>query len=228
MAKQKYYAVKNGKIKGVYFTWKDCQAMVIGYPNAVYKSFEDPYEAMDFAMGKKAGSKAASETVDENNTYSEVDKEKVSESGAGEVSIDENTIEAYVDGSFDASRKKYGSGGVLIKNGEVIDRFSKEGTNPDNVSMRNVAGEIEASMHAMQYCVDNGYKNLVIYFDYNGIEKWCTGEWKANKNGTKEYRKFYDGISEKLNVSFVKVKAHTGVEYNEMADQLAKESIFGK
>ena len=80
----------------------------------------------------------------------------------------------------------------------------------------------------MEYCVDNGYSKLVLYFDYNGIEKWCTGEWKANKKGTKDYKKFYDEISDKLEVKFVKVKAHTGVEYNEMADKLAKESIFGK
>jgi len=145
-----------------------------------------------------------------------------------EFTIDKDTIEAYVDGSFDASQKKYGSGGVLIKNGKVIDSFSKEGKNLDSVSMRNVAGEIEASMYAMEYCVDNGYSKLVLYFDYNGIEKWCTGEWKANKKGTKDYKKFYDEISDKLEVKFVKVKAHTGVEYNEMADKLAKESIFGK
>lgn len=226
MAKQKYYAVKNGKIKGVYLTWKDCQSMVIGYPNAVYKSFEDPHEAMDFLVGEKTSVRKDKKLDKVENIDDEVlDKDRDENY---EFTIDKDTIEAYVDGSFDASQKKYGSGGVLIKNGKVIDSFSKEGKNLDSVSMRNVAGEIEASMYAMQYCVDNAYSKLVLYFDYNGIEKWCTGEWKANKKGTKNYKKFYDEISDKLEVKFVKVKAHTGIEYNEMADKLAKESIFGK
>lgn len=226
MAKQKYYAVKNGKIKGVYLTWKDCQSMVIGYPNAVYKSFEDPHEAMDFLVGDKTSVKKAKKLDKAEDIEDEVLNKDIDENY--EFTIDKDTIEAYVDGSFDASQKKYGSGGVLIKNGKVIDSFSKEGKNLDSVSMRNVAGEIEASMYAMQYCVDNAYSKLVLYFDYNGIEKWCTGEWKANKKGTKNYKKFYDEISDKLEVKFVKVKAHTGIEYNEMADKLAKESIFGK
>ena len=226
MAKQKYYAVKNGKIKGVYLTWKDCQSMVIGYPYAVYKSFEDPHEAMDFLVGEKTSVRKDKKLDKVENIDDEVlDKDRDENY---EFTIDKDTIEAYVDGSFDASQKKYGSGGVLIKNGKVIDSFSKEGKNLDSVSMRNVAGEIEASMYAMEYCVDNGYSKIVLYFDYNGIEKWCTGEWKANKKGTKDYKKFYDEISDKLEVKFVKVKAHTGVEYNEMADKLAKESIFGK
>lgn len=226
MAKQKYYAVKNGKIKGVYLTWKDCQSMVIGYPNAVYKSFEDPHEAMDFLVGEKTSVKKAKKLDKAEDIEDEALNKDIDENY--EFTIDKDTIEAYVDGSFDASQKKYGSGGVLIKNGKVIDSFSKEGKNLDSVSMRNVAGEIEASMYAMQYCVDNAYSKLVLYFDYNGIEKWCTGEWKANKKGTKNYKKFYDEISDKLEVKFVKVKAHTGIEYNEMADKLAKESIFGK
>lgn len=224
MAKQKYYAVKNGKIKGIYLTWKDCQKMVTGYPNAIYKSFEDPYEAIEFLVGIKTKKDLREDIEEEKNS-----KKKISEENSSiDFNIDENTIEAYVDGSFDLTKKLYGSGGVLIKNGEIVGTFSQKGENIENISMRNVAGEIEASMYAMQYCLDNGYKNLILYFDYNGIEKWCTGEWKANKNGTKEYKQFYDRIREKLQVKFVKVKAHTGIEYNEMADKLAKESIFGK
>ncbi len=225
MAKQKYYAVKSGKVRGIFLTWKDCQTMVIGYPNAVYKSFEDPYEAVNFLTGIKNSDKENKEICIESLDKKEkIDKdEKIDK----EVLIkDEDTIEAYVDGSFDVGKKIYGSGGVLIKNGKIIEKFSKKGENQENVSMRNVAGEIEASMYAMQYCLDHAYKKLILYFDYNGIEKWCTGEWKARKSGTKAYKEFYDTISEKIQVKFVKVKAHTGVEFNEMADKLAKDSIF--
>ena len=45
------------------------------------------------------------------------------------------------------------------------------------------------------------------------------------KKGTKEYKKFYDSIKDKLNIKFVKVKAHSGDKYNEEADRLAKLSF---
>lgn len=217
MAKQKYYAVKNGKINGIFLTWNDCKNMIHGYKNASYKSFEDPHEAVEYLISNNS-----TILIDDDKVDGDIERENTSDSGKSDI------IEAYVDGSFDLSSHSYGSGGVLIKNGKVIDTFSKKGTNKDNVSMRNVAGEIEAAMIAMQYCYDKDYKNLRIYFDYNGIEKWCTGEWKANKLGTKKYKEFCDEIKKKVNISFQKVKAHSGVEFNELADKLAKESIFNK
>ena len=61
-------------------------------------------------------------------------------------------------------------------------------------SMRNVAGEIYGSMAAMKYALEKGIKKLSIYYDYMGIAKWCTGEWKTNKDGTIAYKKYYDKI----------------------------------
>ena len=34
----KYYAVKKGKVPGIYFNWNDCKAMVDGYQGAVYQA----------------------------------------------------------------------------------------------------------------------------------------------------------------------------------------------
>ena len=81
-------------------------------------------------------------------------------------------------------------------------------------------------MLAMKYCIDKGYKDLLIYYDYEGIEKWCSGEWKANKEGTIYYRQFCIEAMKKINISFKKVKAHSGNKYNDMADKLAKQAVF--
>ena len=77
----------------------------------------------------------------------------------------------------------------------------------------------------MRYAVANGFQKLYIYHDYEGIAKWCQGLWKANKEGTKAYKEYYDSIREKLQIVFVKVAAHTGDKYNEMADRLAKQAL---
>ena len=49
----KYYAVKKGKVPGIYFNWNDCKAMVDGYQGAVYKSFKTIEEAEIFINGEK-------------------------------------------------------------------------------------------------------------------------------------------------------------------------------
>ena len=38
MAK-KFYAVRQGRVPGVYTTWSDCEKQVKGYGGAIYKSF---------------------------------------------------------------------------------------------------------------------------------------------------------------------------------------------
>jgi ribonuclease HI len=56
-----------------------------------------------------------------------------------------------------------------------------------------------------------------------GIEKWATREWKAKSDISKLYIKEFDKLIDKhnINVSFNKIKAHTGDKYNEIADGLA-------
>lgn len=196
MASEKYYAVRKGINTGIYNTWDECRKQVIGFSGAEYKSFQTKEEAQNYICNTEKN-----------------------------IMNMENSLEAYVDGSYEHSIKKYGSGVVILKNGEVIKTFSVEGQDEDLVSMRNVAGEIEASKIAINYCLENKIENLILYFDYEGIEKWCKGDWKRNKPGTIAYKKFYDSIKDSLNVKFVKVRAHSGNEYNEKADKLAKQAI---
>ena len=166
--------------------------MISGYSNASYKSFEDPYEAIDYLLGSdidKYRTKAREDRVDgKDNNKSEnletIDHEKTSHSVENQhidiVMGNSQKIEAYVDGSFDSSKGTYGSGIVIINDNKVVETNSRKGQNHENISMRNVAGEIEGAMIAMEYAIENGYNTLDLYFDYNGIEKWCTGEWKTN------------------------------------------------
>ena len=46
----KFYAVKKGKIPGIYNSWDDCKKMVDGFPGAVYKSFKTLEEAEAFVL----------------------------------------------------------------------------------------------------------------------------------------------------------------------------------
>ena len=45
MAKNNYYAVRVGKTPGIYKTWEECKAQVIGYKGAIYKGFAEKQDA---------------------------------------------------------------------------------------------------------------------------------------------------------------------------------------
>ena len=115
-------------------------------------------------------------------------------------------------------------GTVLFLDGKELN-LAEEYSDPDLVSMRNVAGEIKGAELAMAYCLTHDIPELAIYHDYQGIASWCTREWQAKKQGTIDYRNFYDLASAKVAIRFCKVKGHTGVTYNEKADQLAKQAL---
>lgn len=201
--KQKYYAVRQGRNPGIYLTWPECRENVTGFPGAVFKSFETMEEAESF-LGDNAEAETRTESEAETSTESEA--------------------VAYVDGSFNSLTGEYAYGAVIFYQGRE-EHFSAKFDDPELAVMRNVAGEIEGAKRAMQYCIDNDISSIDIYYDYQGIMAWCTGLWKAGKEGTKAYKLFYDSVKDRVRVNFVKVKAHTGVTYNELADTLAKGAL---
>ena len=66
---------------------------------------------------------------------------------------------------------------------------------------------------------------LILRYDYEGIEKWSSGEWKAKNVLTKRYVDFMKDKSNFVQISYQKVKAHSGDYYNEEADRLAKAAL---
>lgn len=202
----KYYAVKKGKIPGIYLSWNDCKAMVDGYQGAVYKSFKTIEEAEKFITGEKiiSGMKASGKNTSE----------------SGEIC----STYAFVDGSFNKATHTYGYGGFLVTDNE---KYVLQGADNDAemATMRNVAGEIKGAEAAVKKAIELGIKELVIYYDYMGIEMWATGAWKRNKAGTIAYHDYIMSVREQIKLTFVKVKGHSGVEGNEEADKLAKQAV---
>lgn len=216
--KKYYYAVKTGKIPGVYRNWKECESQVRGYSGAVYKKFSTYEEAYKFVNNSDLQTDFLMESKENpENKENLIDKDDLNEWEAI----------AYVDGSFDLSTWTFSYGVVFITKDCKRD-YSGRDDKESLAKMRNVSGEIKGAMVAMEIAVKEGIKTLYLHFDYMGIEKWAKEEWKANKEGTKLYKKYYDSIKDDLDVVFIKVKAHSGVKYNEEADRLAKEAIILK
>lgn len=208
MAK-KFYAVKVGKTTGIFETWDECKKNVDGYSGAIYKSFNTIEDAHVFLSDIDF-------TKNNDSIIQDTFCKKINSNSPTEAV-------AYVDGSFNIATEQFGYGVVFFHNGEEI-HLSDSFNNKDMASMRNVAGEIYGSMAAMEYAIKHEITSLSIFYDYMGISKWCTGEWKANKPGTIAYKNFYDKVIERLTVNFQKVKGHSGDKYNDLADILAKKA----
>lgn len=127
----------------------------------------------------------------------------------------------YIDGSYNKNTGHYGYGGLILKPDGQKETFFGQGST-DVRKMRNVAGELAAAMRAVAYAKKEGYAVFNLYYDYEGIEKWVTGEWRAKNQWTQQYQAFMQSHLPVLKINFIKVKAHSNHRYNDEADQLAK------
>lgn len=202
----KWYAIRKGKKTGIFTSWDECKQNVTGYSGAVYKSFTSKAAAEEYLSGEGKALSISKEEQDLN--INSVD---------GAV--------AYVDGSFNSATKEFSYGAVIFYKGTEY-HFSERYNDEELAVMHNVAGELKGSMRAMEFAIENEISKLYIYHDYEGIAKWCTGDWQAKKDGTKAYKEFYEEVKEKVEICFIKVKGHSGDKYNELADKLAKEAIL--
>lgn len=204
MAKKNYYAVRRGTRTGIFESWKECQDATAGYSNAEYKGFVTLEEAEKYL----------------NNEVALLDNGKTEE-----VNLEPTKIVAYVDGSYDDKLKKYSFGCVILTpSGDTIKEYGN-GDNPASLAIRNVAGEMLGAMFAVRWAITNGYSKIELRYDYVGIEKWITGEWKANNELAKKYVDAMNDWKGSIHITFLKIAAHSNNKYNDMADELAKFAL---
>ena len=129
-------------------------------------------------------------------------------------------LRVFVDGSFSPGFAKSGWAFVVTENDVEIARGS--GITAFDAESRNIDGEVMASYQAMRW-LDSNDKTGTICHDYEGIARWAKGEWQAKSNIAKRYVAAAKPYLHR--VSFEKVAAHTGVKWNELVDQLAKDAI---
>lgn len=208
---KKVYAIKEGydfenneKVEDLIVgTWAECLKYVKGVKGAKYKSFESIVEAKNFLA----------------------DTKKLLKKGKDSYPLD--IPHAYVDGSFNMSTGKFGYGLVIVKD-NVIEYIENGAPEDDSKkALRQIAGELKASVRAAEYAVEKGYHEIVIFHDYEGISHHATGYWERKDKSSEEYYDTMNSLmtNHNLKIIFVKVDSHTGDLYNEIADEEAKVAI---
>ncbi len=229
MAKKRFYAVKVGRVPGIYNTWGECNDQVKGFSGAIYKSYSTLSEAESFLLDD--GIKKLDQdngTLTENVISTEDFNSMVNDRIA---SLEEGEVIAFVDGSYNAKEEKSAFGAIIISCGGNRDTLYKAFTKnlgADFIALRNVAAELEGVKEAVNWSIAYKKKKLTVFYDYEGIEKWATGEWKAKKDITKKYVSFIQQKKRSIDIEFIKVLAHSGIELNEEVDALAKNALLAK
>lgn len=206
----KFYAIKEGydSLEGQKVTnkivnsWNECLSYVKGVKSAKYKSFESFMEAENFL---KNDNRLLKKGVDE---------------------YPKDIPQIYVDGSFNIVTGVYGYGFVVIIEDEIVYVEKGSGIEDSEKCSRQIAGELKASLRGTEYALKEGYKNILIFHDYEGISHHATGYWERKGKSSEDYYNFMNhAMKEKgLEIIFVKVDSHTLDLYNELADELAKSA----
>ncbi|WP_075780199.1 viroplasmin family protein [Marinitoga sp. 1137] len=199
--KKKYYAVKKGRNPGIYESWEETRKQVDRFSDAEYKSFSSLEDAKEYLGIERGKLETATNNPDK--------------------------VVAYVDGSYDNKEKIYGSGIYIIHNG-IEKEFYKYGNDQNFLSTRNIAGEIIATLLALEYAKKQNAKEIDIYYDYEGIKKWAVEEWKTKSDIAKIYKIKFEEYKEYLNINFYKIESHTNNPGNTKADELARKAIEEK
>ncbi len=222
MAK-KFYAVKKGKAPGIFQTWEECKASVDGYPGAEYKGFGSLGEAQGY-LGIAPVDGAEEDCVHRGDDFVASVGTKGSTAPVELPAAD--TLLVYVDGSYSDGLKKYAFGCVFILPDGRIYTECGNGDREQSLQHRNVTGEMLGAMYAVKTAMLNGFSKVELKYDYEGIEKWVTGEWRSKTELTQTYAKSMREWAERIQMKFTKVSAHSNVFYNELADETAKSGLL--
>lgn len=179
----------------IYTSWPECQEALRHVKNPVFKGFATKKEAQAFLLG---------------NEEQLMPKESL-----------------FVDGSFDKEHQVVGGAFLHVKDDQIIfEQKLKDDQHLELLKLRNVGGELLATIYALKYAQAKGLTEVVICHDYQGIASWADGSWQAKTPLTKRYVAFIQKFKAETNaeLKFYKISAHTGVKFNERADQLAKEA----
>ena len=220
MAK-KFYVVWVGRETGIFTDWAHTKTQVDQFPAAKYKSFKTQAEAeAAFAAGWGAPKK------------SKTSSSKPSVTSSPDKNFD---VTIYCDGGCDPNPGKAASGVAVYHENKLTELwyglFNPQGTN-------NTA-ELNALFQSLLIAKESIDKNKTVgilcdsQYSINCITNWAYGwkqkGWKRKVAGDiknleiiQQAHELYDSIKADVDVSHV--RAHMGIEGNELADRM---SIYG-
>ncbi len=235
MAK-KFYVVWVGRETGVFTTWAYTKKQVDHFPQARYKSFKTQAEAeAAYASGKKAA-------------YKEVDNKEIrptlKETGTNQAdptmgSNNNFDVTIYCDGACDPNPGQAGSG-VAVYLKKVLTELWYGLYNPKGTNNTAELNALHQALRIAKKNIDQGKEVQILcdsQYTINCVTVWAFSwknkGWKRKTAGdikNLEIIQGAHGLYEKIrrNVVVSHVKAHCGIEGNELADRMSVVAINQK
>ena len=134
---------------------------------------------------------------------------------------------AYTDGSYTNQNgtEIVGYGIVFFDAPSDTSPSIYSGITANHLNQRNILGELMAVYTAIQKAIKRHYKQIAIYHDYTGIAEWAENRWQAKNPLTQAYKQAIANFRKQIEITFIKVKGHSGDKWNEEADKAANNAI---
>lgn len=232
MAKQKFYVVWAGKNTGIFNNWPEVQKSVIGHKGAKHKSFPTLAEA-------EAAFSEPPERAKPSSSPARVSKTSTSPAVNSTALNPLFDVHIFSDGGCDPNPGEAASGVAVYDSGAL--KYLYHGLyNPNGTNNTAELNALHQAMLIAERELKQG-KSVQILSDstysVNSMTLWGEG-WKrsgrllgkgkvlANRELIAEMLELYTEIAEHINI--VHVKAHIGIEGNELADRMCTLAIRGK
>lgn len=242
----KHYLVISKDGVQYFDNWNECSKHTKGVKGVKFKSFKPSQgaELVDFLNSNssmtlsekqkffmKHGINIDLSLIKSTERYVVEEKDDLLNETALKTVTDEHVC-LYVDGSYNEYLKNYSYGYVAVLQGNEICKDGDVGKSAEAATMRQVMGELTATVRGIRKLNTLGYKKIAVFYDYAGIEKWARGFWRAKNKFTQKYVEVMKGLDRENDIIFVKVKSHIKKAdrtihhvYNEKADQLAYHAL---
>jgi ribonuclease HI len=230
MAAKKYYVVWTGRQPGIYTTWSEAERQVKGFPQARYKSFTSPVAAQEAYAG---GSGSTSKLATKKPAGSEQKKSTAKSSSSADILNADVVI--FCDGACDPNPGKSGTGIAVYKHKICAELwyglYNPSGTN----NTAELLGLFHSLLMAKEAVLRD--ESVIIHCDskysIDCVTKWAFS-WKAkdwtkkggdikNLDIIKSAHEIFLEIADKISVQHI--KAHAGIEGNELADRMSVVAI---
>ena len=126
----------------------------------------------------------------------------------------------YTDGAYSFQKNTGGIGFVILNNdNKIVAQFAKSYKNTTNNRMEQIA--VLQALNSIKVSSD-----ITVYSDSAYVVNTYNEGWKSKEKSNSDlWQKLDEAISKHSSVKFVLVKGHCNVEYNEMADRLARGAV---
>jgi ribonuclease HI len=145
------------------------------------------------------------------------------EGALGYLQSDIGTVNVWADGACSGNPGPGGWGYVVQYQGGETDRYRGSSlTETTNNKM-----ELMAIMEALIDLGQRGFSRIIMHTDSELAIGWLTGQFKRKNEQIIEYCEMIEEVIDTydLDVTYKKSKGHSGEEYNEIADKLARSAI---